>query len=80
MIDDPLNRLKVKRGSELPQAKLTEDQVRQLLRLAAKRRRVRQAVTQRLGNRALARRFGVSVSTVERILAGETWSHVAEAE
>lgn len=25
MIDDPLNRLKVKRGSELPQAKLTDD-------------------------------------------------------
>lgn len=33
MIDDPLNRTKVKRGEELPWSKLTEEDVRQIREL-----------------------------------------------
>ena len=76
MTDDPLNRLKVKRGTELPHAKLTETDVRLVLDAVAEREKLRsQART--LSNKALAERLGVHVRTIDRITAGENWGHVA---
>ena len=76
MIDDPLNRLKVKRGSELPWAKLTEDDVRFCRELHEQGwRQVRQAYEYCTAN-ALAEKMGVHVRTMEKALSGVSWGHV----
>ena len=75
MIDDPLNRTKVKRGTELPQSKLTEDEVRQIWALVAEREKLRKRLSN-LTNKAIADRFGVHVRTIEHILYEGAWSHV----
>ena len=79
MIDDPLNRLKVKRGTELPQSKLTEDDVRQIWALVAERESLRKRLSG-LTNKAIAERLGVHVRTIERILYEGAWSHVVPEE
>jgi hypothetical protein len=76
MIDDPLNRLKVKRGSELPWAKLTEDDVRFCRELHEQgRRQIRQAL-EYCTAKALAEKFAVHKRTMEKVLSGESWGHV----
>lgn len=54
------------RGTKHPNAKLTEDDVREIRRLSANG----------LSQRKLAAQFGVSRGTIEPILKGETWKHV----
>ncbi len=76
MIDDVMNRTKVKRGSALPQAKLDEDDVRLIRSIVADRTeldRRRAAMT----NRALAEKFGVTHSCIDKITEGMAWAHVA---
>jgi hypothetical protein len=75
MIDDPLNRTKVKRGSELPQAKLDDSDVRMIRQLIAERNRHMQAAKS-LSNALIAEKFGVHYRTIDRISAGESWTHV----
>lgn len=75
MIDNPLNRLKVKRGSQLPHAKLTEVDVEQIRALVAHRERLlREART--LRNADIAEKFGVHLRTIEKITGGYAWTHV----
>lgn len=63
------------RGSAHPLAKLTEHDVALILQLAAERAELlRQA--RELSFRALAEKFEVSESTVQRIVYGERWGHV----
>lgn len=59
------------RGEQLPQTKLTPDDVREIRRMAQLREQARAQITQELSNAALAHRFGVSPRTVEKILAWE---------
>ena len=75
MIDDCLNRTKVKRGSELKWAKLTEDDVRLINAAVDERNRLRMEAKQ-LSNKSLAEKFGVSLRTMDRVTSGETWGHV----
>ena len=75
VIDDPLNRLKVKRGSELPWAKLTEQDIQLIRELVEERERLK-AQARALTNARIAEKFGVHVRTVDRVTAGETWGHV----
>ena len=75
MIDDVFNRLKVKRGSELPQAKLTEDDVR-LIRQAVEERERLRAEASRLTNKSLAGFFNVHQRTIDKITEGHGWTHV----
>lgn len=75
MIDDPLNRTKVKRGSELPWAKLTEDDVRLINELIAERNKLK-AQLSALTNRAIAEKFGVHIRTIDSITGGWAWTHV----
>ena len=75
MVDDPLNRLKVKRGSELPHAKLNEEKVRIIIDAVMRREGLRKQLAD-LSNRALDERLGVHVRTVDRVTAGENWGHV----
>lgn len=76
VIDDCTNRLHVLRGSDLPQAKLNDDDVR-LIRAAVRERDRLKREASELSNYALARKFGVHTRTVEKITQGESWAHVA---
>lgn len=76
MIDSPLNRLKVARGSQLPQAKLDEAAVALIRQLIAERDELKRQASE-LTNAKLAEKFGVHVRSIDRISAGESWGHVA---
>jgi len=76
MIDNPANRLNVKRGSELPWAKLTEDDVALIRQLVDERERLRSEASA-LTNARLAEKFGVHVRTIDRVTTRENWGHVA---
>ena len=75
MIDDPLNRLKVLRGSQLPQAKLTESDVKEIHRMVQVREDYRMRARD-LSNAKIAEKFGVHKRTVEKVIQGYSWSHV----
>ena len=75
MIDDPLNRLKVKRGEDLPHSKLTNDDVLLIRELIEYRDMLRQEAS-KLTNAKIAEKFGVHFRTIDRISAGENWTHV----
>lgn len=64
------------RGSELPQAKLTEDDVESIRSAARQRDKLRRHIRDNLSNKALARKHGVHVRTIEKALQYFTWSHV----
>lgn len=73
---DCTNRFKVKRGSALPHAKLTEDDVRLIRQLHEYKRREIERLNRELSAKGLAEKFGVHYRTVEKVLMGETWYHV----
>ena len=63
-------------GAQLPQSKLTADDVRMIRALVAERDRMderRRALT----NAAIAEKFGLHVRTIEKVIRGETWGRVA---
>lgn len=64
---DQKGRCSTKQGQENLAAKLTEDQVREIRRLAAGRLRTQKEI---------AAAHGVSVRTIESIVAGKTWKHL----
>lgn len=76
MIDCPLNRLKVKRGEQLPQAKLTEADAKRIRRQYARYRMLRARLDARYTAKGLARTYNVHARTIEKILAGESWTHI----
>ncbi|MCP5136557.1 MAG: hypothetical protein H6981_07140 [Gammaproteobacteria bacterium] len=78
MRDDPLNRTRVLRGAQLPHAKLDEATVAKVHEAVALRTDLRR----RAGLLSIARiaeSLGVHVRTIDRITAGENWTHVADA-
>jgi hypothetical protein len=79
MRDDALNRLKVKRGSQLPWAKLDEAKVREILAVVRWRKAL-QARLKECTNQALADRYGMHRRSIDRITAGEAWIHVLDVE
>lgn len=76
MIDNPLNRLSVKRGEQLPQSKLTDDDVR-LIHAAVKEREYLRSEASKLTNKKLAEKFDVHIRTIEKAINGYSWSHIA---
>lgn len=76
MIDDPLNRLKVKRGSDLPHAKLDEETVIKIRNQHDYGRDLVNFVSKNYTAKALAKRYGVHVRTIDRIISLENWTHV----
>ncbi|MCB1789423.1 MAG: hypothetical protein KDJ24_03930 [Gammaproteobacteria bacterium] len=75
MIDNPLNRIKVKRGSDLPHAKLSEDDVALIRKLIAVREDLKRQASE-LTNAKIAEKFGMHVRSIDRIAGGESWTHV----
>jgi hypothetical protein len=76
MIDDPLNRLSVLRGEDLPQSKLDEYKVRKARSDYERARLVVQRIQARYSVKGIANRYGVHHRTMEKALSGETWSHI----
>lgn len=77
MKDDPLNRLKTKRGEELPHAKLTNQDVKNIRALINYREGIK-AEASELSNKKIAEKFEVHVRTIDRISSGENWAHVVD--
>lgn len=76
MIDDSLNRTKVKRGSQLSWAKLDESDVALIREMVAEREAMK-AKLREVTNAKIAEKFGVHVRTIDRVTTGENWGHVA---
>lgn len=70
------HRLTCLRGSKLPQAKLTEDDVRRARLEYLEGRRKIAALQRHYSVEGLADRFGVSKPAMEKALSGRTWGHV----
>ena len=64
----------VRRGLELPQAKLMPLDVAEIRSAARQRQSLRSYIASNLSNAALAKKFGVHERTIEKILSRETWS------
>jgi len=77
MIDDPLNRTKALRGQDCAAAKLTDENVRFIRRMVERRKRLRDEAN-RLSNKGLAKILNVHYRTVDRVIAGENWTHVED--
>ncbi len=75
MIDCPLNRNKVKRGSQLSWSKLDETDVKNIHGLVNYRNQLKAKLAE-LTNAKIAEKFGVHVRTIDRATTGENWSHV----
>jgi hypothetical protein len=75
MIDDCLNRTKVLRGEDLPQSKLTNDDVLYIREVVAKRDELRVRLSL-LTNSHIAKQLGVKTRTIDRVTAFETWTHI----
>lgn len=65
----------IKRGEQLPHAKLTEEDVRLLRKCVVERERLRKQANE-LSNQRLAEKFDVHVRTIEKVLQGYSWFHV----
>ncbi|WIX32550.1 hypothetical protein QO259_17325 [Salinicola sp. JS01] len=75
MKDNPLNRLRVRRGSELPWAKLDERKVAEINAIVDRRNELRRELSE-LTNAKIAARYGVHQRTIDRVTTGENWGHV----
>jgi len=64
------------RGTDLPQSKLTPEQVPAIRSAATQRENLRQYIRDNLSNEALAEQYGVHRRTIEKVLSGDSWSHV----
>ena len=65
------------RGEELPQTKLLEVDIVSIRSASKQRESLRKHIAENLTNAALAKKFGVNVNTIEKILSYERWGHVA---
>lgn len=73
-------RMYARRGTELPQAKLDEATVARIRRLHARKQRLVAHLNRKYSAAGLAASLGIHVRTVEKVLRGDTWFHVREAE
>lgn len=64
------------RGQDLPQSKLLDMDVIDIRSAARQRTKLMQYIRDNLSNAAIAKRHGVHVRSVEKILSYETWGHL----
>ena len=65
-----------KRGQELPQAKLLDMDIIDIRSASRQRVKLLAYIRDNLSNAAIAKRFGVSVRNIEKILSYEGWGHL----
>lgn len=65
-----------KRGIELPQSKLNETLVKKIRYEHAEKERAKRELDERYSAAAFAKRYGVSVSAMEKVLSFQSWRHV----
>jgi hypothetical protein len=65
------------RGQELPQSRLLELDVIDIRSASRQRLKLLQYIRENLSNESLAKRYKISVSTLEKVVTYQTWSHVA---
>ena len=70
------NRITAKRGMELSWTKLPPGAIADIRAAAVERERLRKEITDRLSNKALAKKWGVHHRTVEKVLSYETARHL----
>ena len=64
------------RGFDLPQTKIPTGGIIAIREAAVKRKQMRDEITAKLSNEALARKWNVHVRTIEKIISKETGRHV----
>lgn len=67
---------KYKRGSQLPQAKMTEEDVRRARSEYADGRAKLNRLMRYFSVEGLAERYGISKPAMEKILYRQTWEHI----
>jgi len=65
----------IRRGEELTQSKLTEEDIRMIRELVKYREKLKKEVAG-LSNKALAEKFDVHQRTMDKAVRYETWRHV----
>lgn len=63
-------------GSDLPQSKLNDTIVRRIREEHANKERAKRELDEKYSAEAFARRYGVSVNTITKVLGYATWRHV----
>ena len=69
---------KFKRGMELPHSVLNDKLVQQIRSEHAAKEDLKRALDARFSAEAFAKRYGVSVNTIHKVLTYQTWRHVAD--
>ena len=64
------------RGQDLPQAKLLDLDVVQIRSAMRQRENLRKHIKENLSNEALAKRYGIHLSGIEKIVTYKTWGHI----
>jgi len=64
------------RGQDLSQSKLNDDMIKEIRSAAVQRQKLREYIKDNLSNDALAKRMGVHVNNIQKVLSYETWGHV----
>ena len=65
-----------KRGFDLPQTKLPDAAIVEIRNSAIKRVELRREINEKYSNKALAKKYSVHESTIEKVLAYETGKHI----
>lgn len=68
---------KAKRGLELPWSKLNDTLVKRCREEHAMKERMKRELDEKYSAAALAAKYGVSVSAMEKVLSYQSWRHVA---
>lgn len=70
------NYQKCLRGEQLPQSRLTEENVREARKLYREARQAIRDLMDEYSAKGLAKRYGVHHRTMEKALRRETWCHI----
>lgn len=67
------------RGEDSPHAKLCNDDIEEIRSATRQRENLRRYIDENLSNKALARKMGVHVRTIERVTQFICWAHIPAA-
>ena len=69
-------REQARRGTELPQTILTPENVSEIRSAQRQRESLRTHIRENLGNDALAKKYGVTTRTIEKVMSRESWAGI----